>query len=259
MPSAVPYQQGLIGLYNNTQNNPGVYVSWDADTSFNSTQSIIFKGVDNSSYRFPLVVNRYANPSSGMQNLGAPIALGSGTTYIYCLNSDGIIAYQKNGDVFNTSGFSSNLSINSSFTPETIKVGSIGTTEIILVGFATFFNVLSFNGSSFTVSSGLNFENICGISSSDYGPNSFCFNNNKIFLAYNQEIYAGNISLNSQKNVILGTGTTGVIVDSSNGLTQNVINLACFDGVKLAISFDPVEIRDASDIFESTYEEVQDA
>ncbi len=53
MPSAVPFQQGQIGLYNATEGNPGVYVSWDADTNFASTQSLIFRGVDNSNYRFP--------------------------------------------------------------------------------------------------------------------------------------------------------------------------------------------------------------
>ena len=64
MPSAVPFQQGLIGQYNNSHGNPGVYVSWDPDTNFPSTQSLIFKGVANNDYRFPLIVSTYTNNST---------------------------------------------------------------------------------------------------------------------------------------------------------------------------------------------------
>lgn len=234
MPSAVPFQQGLIGLYNNSQNNPGVYVSWDADTNFNSTQSVIFKGMDNTGYRFPLIVNTYNN--NGTQTLGEPLSLGSGTTYIYCLNENGLIAYQKNGDVFTTVGFASNLFLNAAFSPEIIKVGSIGTSEIIAVGFSTFFAAITFNGSSFVKSNGLYYENLCGISTSSYEQYDFCFNNNKIYFSYQGEVLAGNVSLDNQKNFVLGAGSTGVIINSSNGFANNTNNIDCYDGTKIAVS-----------------------
>ena len=232
MPSAVPFQQGLIGLYNNSQSNPGVYVAWDADTSFNSTQSVIFKGAANTDYRFPLIVNTYTN--SGTQPLNRPLALGAGNTYIYCLNSLGVIAYKKVGDIFTTVGFASNAFINSQ-TPSTIKVSTVGTSEIIVVGFTTFFNTLTFSGSSFSVSNGLNFVNLCGLSTSNYVNSDFAFYGQNIYFSYGASIWEGQISLDGSNNVVLGTGTTGVIINSSNGLTTSAYKIANYDSAKIAV------------------------
>jgi len=74
MPSAVPYQQGIIGLYNNSLENPGVYISWDPNINYSTTQSLIFKGVDNSGYRFPLIVSSFST-SGVQQRLSRPIAI----------------------------------------------------------------------------------------------------------------------------------------------------------------------------------------
>jgi hypothetical protein len=229
MPNAVPFQHGLIGLYNNTASNPGVYVSWDSNTLFNSTQSLIFKGAQNTDYRFPLVINSYSQGA-----LGKPLALGAGNTYVYCLNSSGIIAYQKSADVFNTVGFISNNAIESSFTPVTIKVGQIGLSEVIFVGYSSFFDVLTFSGSAFTKSNGLTYNAITGITTNNFGTFDLGFSSGNVFFGYGQAVYAGAINLDSSNNVILGSGTTGIIINSSNGLKNPIKKIANFDNYKIA-------------------------
>jgi len=232
MPSAVPFQQGLIGEYNNSAHYPGVYVSWDPDTNFPSTQSLIFKGQANTDYRFPLTVSNYTNSST--QNLGLPLALGSGTTYLYCLNQSGLIAYKKVGDTFVTQGFANNNSLGSA-SPVSLKVSTIGTSEVIMVGFASFLTVFNFSNSTFTKNNSIHYATLTGINTTNYLDFDFNFYKDNIYYSYGSYVYAGSISM-SGNNALLGSGTTGVIIDSTNGLSNSIKKMASYDGSKVAIA-----------------------
>jgi hypothetical protein len=135
MPSAVPFQQGLIGQYNNSLENPGVYVSWDPNINFASTQSLVFKGLDNSGYRFPLVVSTFTNNNVNTK-LTQPIAIGAGVTYNYLVTDSNFIIYQKQAQNFNTI-FSTSIinGVFPAYTPNSIKTYGYGNTEYIFMGY----------------------------------------------------------------------------------------------------------------------------
>ena len=232
MPSAVPFQQGLIGQYNNSHGNPGVYVSWDPDTNFPSTQSLIFKGVANNDYRFPLIVSAYTNNST--QNLGLPIALGSGTTYIYCLNQSGLIAYKKVGNTFTTQAFASNSYLGSA-TPVNLKVGTIGTSEVIMVGFASNLTVFTFANSTFTKQNTIEYSVFVGASTSLYQDLDFSFYKDRLYCGFSGSVFATNVSM-SGNTVVADAGSSGVIINSSNGLNAAVKKISNYDGSKVAVA-----------------------
>lgn len=104
MPSAVPFQTGLIGQYNNST-TPGVYVSWDANTSFNSVYSLIFSGLDDQEFKFPLICSTYTNSGSSV-NLGIQNLLAKGQNYIFAIDQQSatknLIALTTVGDAFTT-------------------------------------------------------------------------------------------------------------------------------------------------------------
>ena len=237
MPSAIPFQKGLIGLYNNAH-SPGVYVSWDPNTSFNSTFSVIFKGDEQSNYRFPLIVSNYT--IGGVSTvLGTPLALGAGSTYIYCLTADKIIAYQKTGDTFTTRGTISCSGINTSYNPNTLKVGTIGTSEVILLGYnAGFCGILTFSGSTFIPTSGITYTSISGISTSSYNGYDITLSKSSLFFSYQGNVYGGPVSLSNTNNLSLGAGATGVIINSANGIQSGatISKIDAYCGKKIAVS-----------------------
>jgi hypothetical protein len=161
MPSAVPFQQGLIGQYNNAS-SPGVYVAWDANTSFNSVYSLIFKGNQNTNYRFPLITNTYNSNS-----LGIPKSLAKGSSYIYALNSTTLIVYQIIADTFSYIGSAALVAdkiavvtvanVDYIFAPvtntKTITVYTFSNSTLNTVGTVTNFNSYSWNPYDFVVSS----------------------------------------------------------------------------------------------------------
>jgi hypothetical protein len=235
MPSAIPFQQGLIGLYNN-ETSPGVYVSWDADTSFNSTFSVIFKGAQNANYRFPLIISNYI--SSGItSNLGTPVAVGAGNTYIYCLTTANLIAFRKTGDTFTKVGIISNGAIESGKNPTTLKVGTIGTTEILLAGYPQgFCDSLTFSGSNFTKSTGVAFSSISGVSTTLYATYDLAISGGSILFSYGNFVYGGNIALDSSNNIVLSAGSTGIILSVNNGITSEINKIAGYCGKKIAVT-----------------------
>ena len=151
MPSAVPFQQGLIGQYNNSTSNPGIYVSWDPNVNVPSTQSLIFRGLNYSNYRFPLIVTTYTNNSS-QTKLSKPIAVGSGVTYNYLVTDSKFIVYQKQQEVFNTI-YQQNINSNPfpSALPNTFKTYGIGATEYLFFGYdqSGYSNIYTYSSSNF--------------------------------------------------------------------------------------------------------------
>lgn len=139
MPSAVPYQEGLIGEYNNSS-TPGVYVSWDANTNFNSVYSLIFRGYANINYRFPLIVNSYNG-----NNLGTPKSIDRGSQFIYVLNSSNVLI------VFKLLGDSYSYVYSTSLIADKISVANVAGLDYIFSSYASTknVNVHSFDGSSF--------------------------------------------------------------------------------------------------------------
>jgi hypothetical protein len=226
MPSAVPYQQGLIGLYNDVgAAMPGVYVSWDSSTNFNSAFSIIFRGAQNTDFRFPLIV----------KNSQTPIALGAGSTYIYMIDSTNLYAYKKQGDNFLILNTYPLTSIDAVKKPTTLKVGNISGTEVILLGYAQTAGIssnnaygLTFSGSSFTNLAGFNYSSF-GVSTSLYSPYDLAINNSKAYFSTGKNIYAANIGLSGTNFVI---SNAGLIIGAAN----TVKNIATFNNLKVVYS-----------------------
>ena len=226
MPSAVPYQQGLIGLYNDSQATmPGVYVSWDNTTNFNSAFSIVFRGARNAAYRFPLI----------QKNSLPPVALGAGTTYVYMIDSSNIYAYKIQGDNFIALNTYSLSGIDSVKRPTTLKVGNVSGSEIILLGYAQTAGIssnnaygLTFNGSSFSNLTGINYSSF-GVSTSYYSLYDLAINNSKAYFSYGANIYAATIGLSG---TTLSLSNSGLII----GAATTVKNIATFNNLKVAYS-----------------------
>jgi len=226
MPSAVPYQQGLIGLYNDYQAKmPGVYVSWDSTTNFNSAFSIVFRGAQNTAYRFPLIY----------KNSLAPVALGAGNTYIYMIDASNLYAYKIQGDSFlilNTYPLST---IDAVKRPSTLKVGKISGSEVILLGYAQTAGISSnnaygftFNGTVFSSLNGINYSSF-GVSTTYYSTYDLAVNNSKVYFSYGQNIYAASIGLSGTS---LSISNAGTIIQPTN----QVKNIAVFNNLKVAFS-----------------------
>lgn len=231
MPNAVPGQQGLIGFYNNAH-SPGVYVSWDSNTTFSSTQSVVFKGPESSNYRFPLIVDTYGTNTP----LGPPIALGAGATYVYCLNANRLIAYKKVGDSFTTYASSALTVFDATYTPNRLKVATVDGTEMVFLGYHQgYYTGAYLSSGSFVSASGIAYSSICGVTTTNFLNYDISFNDNKIFLGYGSNVYQGSLTLGTGNTSILGSGSTGVIISYQNGLDYNVSLMSNFCGRKISL------------------------
>jgi len=226
MPSAVPFQQGLIGQYNNST-SPGVYVTWDPNTNFSSVYSLIFRGYESNNYRFPLIINSY---SSGALSL--PISVEKGTTNIYVLNSAGvIIAYKKIGDTYSTLG-----SINTSGTYEGLIADRITATSIYGVdyifavygGSNRFFDIYTFTNNTFTL---ISHQNNTYFPSTNWGPYDFIATPAYLYLALNLTIYSLPYTITSN---VFSASTATQIVPAWPASASSVKKLAVFGLNKVA-------------------------
>ena len=234
MPSAVPYQQGIIGLYNNSQENPGVYVSWDPNINYATTQSLIFKGVDNSGYRFPLIVSTYSN-SGTTTKLTRPVAIGAGITYNYLVTQDKLVIYRKQQENFNTV-FSTSVITGSfpAFLPNLIKTYGIGSTEYLLFGYdqAGYANIYSYQSSSVNYQGTIPYDAVTGLNVGTYPNSYFAADDNNFYITYGGGVYAcgytGNFTLN--------TSNRAQIINTNNGVVSGatLVGIACYDSSKIA-------------------------
>lgn len=250
MPSAVPNQLGLIGAYNNAASiNPGVYISWDLNTNFNSVYSVIFRGYEGNNYLFPLVVHKCTANGSNVE-IGSPIAIGAGNTYIYTLTNNYLIAYQKVADTFSTIAALNTSSIQPGLVPNSLQVNNLNGVEFVTVGYSQgYFDILTLNNGTFSQSTGLAYSSICGLTTNYYPNYDLALFNNKIYFSYLSNVYAADISLGVGNTLVVGAGTTGIIINSSNGLVagRTVYNIAVYANDKLALS------DNYNNVYEFTY------
>jgi hypothetical protein len=234
MPSAVPYQQGLIGLYNNSHGNPGVYVSWDPNINYATTQSLIFKGIDNSGYRFPLVVSSLST-SGTTQRLTRPVAIGAGSTYNYLMTQSQFVVYRKQQENFNTI-FSTNSTGGTlpAFLPNTLKVYGIGSTEYLLLGYdqANQARIYNYGVSTLNYVKTINYNDITGLSVGIYTNSYIEVDDNNVYLTYGGGVYGCGYT----GNFILNTSNRGQIINTTNGVEggATLIGIACYDSSKIA-------------------------
>jgi len=234
MPSAVPYQQGIIGLYNNSSENPGVYISWDPNINYASTQSLIFKGIDNSGYRFPLIISTYNNSGTSTK-LTRPVAIGAGLTYNYLITQDKLIVYQKQQETFNTS-FSTSITstVFPAYLPNTLKTYGIGSTEYLLFGYdqAGLARIYSYQSSTLNYYKTINYNDITGLNIGIYTNSFIAVDDNNFYLTYSSSVYGcgytGTFNLN--------TLDRAQVINTNNGVTggATLIGIACYDSSKIA-------------------------
>ena len=233
MPSAYPYQQGLIGLYNNSSGNPGIYVSWDPDTNFASTQSIIFKGAANTDYRFPLIINTYTQSGSNYA-IGQVEAAACGSVYYYVATDSHFVIYNKIADNFNTIYFDSISSF--AGVPDTLLVRNYNNLDYIFfpLGSNGAVDIYTFNGTSFTSFSTINYDDITGLSlGTAYDGSYLTVDENNFYLTYNDSVYACQF-VNAFS---LYTGNRGVIIDTTNGIISgNTLSfISNYDNSKISV------------------------
>jgi hypothetical protein len=234
MPSAVPFQQGLIGQYNNSLENPGVYVSWDPNINFASTQSLVFKGLDNSGYRFPLIVSTFTNNNTATK-LSQPITIGAGVTYNYLVTDTNFIIYQKQAQNFNTI-FSTSIinGVFPAYTPNSIKTYGYGNTEYIFVGYEQgFANLYSYQSSNFTYNGTITYDDVTNLNVGIYTNSYFGIDNNNFYLTYNDAVYACGYT----GDFNLDLTNRAQIINPSNGIVtgNTVIGISCFDSSKIGL------------------------
>jgi len=234
MPSAVPYQQGIIGLYNNSLENPGVYISWDPNINYSTTQSLIFKGVDNSGYRFPLIVSSFST-SGVQQRLSRPIAIGAGVTYNYLLTQTNFIVYQKQQERFNTIfGTSLITGVFPAYLPNTFATYGYGNTEYLFLGYdqAGEANVYSYSNSSVAYQGTISYDDVTGLNVGIYTGSYFGIDDYNFYLTYGSGVYACGYT----DDFNLDTGNRAQIINTSNGVVSGatLIGIACYDSSKIA-------------------------
>ena len=234
MPSAVPFQQGLIGQYNNSTSNPGIYVSWDPNVNVPSTQSLIFRGLNYSNYRFPLIVTTYTNNSS-QTKLSKPIAVGSGVTYNYLVTDSKFIVYQKQQEVFNTI-YQQNINSNPfpSALPNTFKTYGIGATEYLFFGYdeSGYSNIYTYSSSNFNFLGTVSYDDVTGLSVGIYTNSYIAMDNNNFYLTYGSNVFACGYT----GDFNLDTSNRASIINTTNGVVNNatLVGIACFDDAKIA-------------------------
>lgn len=240
MPSAVPYQQGLIGHYHNAT-SPGIYVSWDTDPSFNSCYSVVFKGPLYTDYRFPLITNSYLSGSTRTK-LGRPIALGSGATYVFCATDSEFVVYQRQGDVFNTDYVVSiqSSTLNTTYLPDSIEVTNVNGQELIFIGYGVtnLIKVYTYDGSNLNYFTQITYSNITGVSSNAFNGSKFAVDDNNVYATYSGSVYACNYVGVGTASFTLSTATSGIIISSANGITTgNTLSLITnYCSRKIAVS-----------------------
>lgn len=232
MPSAYPYQQGLIGLYNNSHGNPGIYVSWDPDTNFSSTQSLIFKGAANTDYRFPVIINRYTDSGINFP-IGQVAAAACGSKYYYVVTDSRFVVYQKISDYLSTVYHDSISSF--AGVPDTLLVRSYNNTDYIFfpIGEYGTVDIYTFDGSTLNSITTLNYDDITGLSGADYNGSYLTVDENNFYLTYGGAVYA--CAFTTAFN--LYTSNRGIIIDSTNGIISgNTLSfITNYDNAKIAV------------------------
>lgn len=212
MPAAVPFQQGIIGLYNNS-NSPGVYISWDPSNNINTAFSAVFKGPSYTNYRFPLIINNY-KINGTLNKLDTPISLGVGVTYVYALTQSKLIAYQKNSDYYSTIAAIDASSLTGIY-PSALKVKTINNSDYLFLSYPNnnYFAVALFSGSGFSTSQIFNYSAISPASGS-YAVSDFAISNSNFYFAYQSNVYltpfngVGNTFIFSTSSSIINNGNT---------------------------------------------------
>lgn len=253
MPSAVPYQTGLIGIYNNSS-SPGVYVSWDAEPSSNSAYSIIFKSTSEVPYRFPLVVNRYSDVVTGNPvYFSKPIDMAAGRTHVYVITENEFVVLEKSNDDFDTVYNTDILSATFDLTefPDSIKIGYIENQEIIMLGYGALntIKVYIFDGSTLTYFSSLAYSAITGLAITDFTGSYFEIDTLRLYVTYQGAVYAANF-VGTEDDITVDTLTPGIVVDSTNGIiTGNTLTRIAQQGnQRLAV------VDSANGIYEFLYQ-----
>jgi len=234
MPSAVPNQQGIIGLYNNSLENPGVYISWDPNINYASTQSLIFKGVDNSGYRFPLIVSTYNNSGTNTK-LTRPVAIGAGLTYNYLITQDKFIIYQKQQENFNTIFSTSVITgVFPAYLPNSFKTYGIGNTEYLLFGYdqAGYANVYTYQSSTVNYLGVISYDDVTNTNIGIYTNSYFAVDDNNFYLTYGEQVYACGYT----GDFNLDLSNRAPVINTSNGVVAGatLIGIACYDSSKIA-------------------------
>lgn len=235
MPSAVPYQQGEIGLYNSTPGNPGVYVSWDADTNFASTQSLIFRGVDNSIYRFPLIVTTYTDNSVATK-LDKPVGMCCNSRYTFVVTENNFIVYTKTGDTYVTSYYDTCTSAFGG-NPNQILYYSYGGVDYLFTTFDTsgYAKFYTFTNLVLTYVGTITYDDITGLSlSAAYSGSYLSVDDNNFYLTYQGSVYACEYSTDFN----LETSNRGVIIDATNGIISGRLLsfISSYDSSKIAVA-----------------------
>jgi hypothetical protein len=233
MPSAVPYQQGLIGQYNNST-SPGVYVSWDPNTNFASTQSLVFKGIEKTNFQFPLIVDTYVS-SNVSYNIDTPKCLACSTAYYYVVTSTKLIIYYKQGDRLTTKYTVNIVSIpNLPGLPDTILVKTYGGVDYLFFARAASAEVryYTFNGTTLTHVAAITYDNITGLSTT-YNDSYLALDDNNFYLTKSGNVYACAYT----SAFTLNTADRAVIISSTNGIVSgNTLSyIANFDNSKIAV------------------------
>jgi hypothetical protein len=232
MPSAVPFQTGLIGQYNNAS-SPGVYVSWDANTSFNSVYSLIFSGMNNLSFKFPLIASTYTNSGSSV-NLGTQTLLAKGTNYIFAVDyvsaTKNLVALITQGDTFSTVTIKP---LTTQSNPTQMKCTTIGAIDYLLVGYTTSFDVYSVVGSTITALSSISFNNCVSSPLGSYTGYDFDVFQSILYFSINNLVNAVSLTVNAGN--LIATYSGPIATTGSNSLANNPKKIAIYENDKLAI------------------------
>jgi len=223
MPNAVPFETGLIGLYNNSA-SPGVYVSWDSNTNFNSSFSLIFRGSSDLDFKFPLIINSYNNT-----NLDLPKSLGQGLL-TYVLNSSGqIIAYQKVADTLKYIANIDATTHHSGAIPDKICVITSNGVDYIFAIFGQAiksFDVFYFSNNQFNY---INTYSNGSFPTSNWVTYDFVVTTNGIYFGFNNSIYQSTYTLSTSALTITSTTTLNF------SFSATIKKIAIFSNDKFAI------------------------
>ena len=232
MPSAVPFQTGLIGQYNNST-TPGVYVSWDANTSFNSVYSLIFSGLDDQEFKFPLICSTYTNSGSSV-NLGIQNLLAKGQNYIFAIDQQSatknLIALTTVGDAFTTISV---VALTTQSAPTQMKCTTINGVDYILMGYTSTFDVYSVAGSNITPRASIPFSSCVQTALGSYTGFDFDVFQSTLYFSVNNVVNA--VALTVVASNLVATYSGPIATVGSNSLLNNPKKIATYDNDKLAI------------------------